>query len=223
VLQGGFHARYLPSGHLVYVHDDTLFAVPFDLKRLETFGQPVPILEQVMNDDGTAGAQFSFSQTGSFAYIPGRGSTDLFSINWLTSDGKMEPLRETPASYLDASFSPDGQSVATSVSTGMTRDIWVYSWERDTFTRLTFTDALNNFPVWTPDGKRVTYAVTSRSGLFAISWKRADGGGDAQRLIEGKFSLVACYINKWHMNLLHDIREHVHCQGTFATVFRGAL
>jgi len=35
--------------------------------------------------------------------------------------------------------------------------------------------------------------------------------------------LVARYINKWHMNLFHDIREHVHCQGTFATVFRGAL
>ncbi len=191
VLQGGFHARYLPSGHLVYVHDDTLFAVPFDLKRLETSGQPIPVLEQVRNDNGTAGAQFSFSQSGSFVYVPGRNVTNLYSLYWLTSDGKMQPLRETPAAYLAPSFSPDGKSIASSIAAGGKRDIWVYSWERDTLTRLTFTaDDLNTWPAWTPDGKRIAYAVTTERGLSNISWKRADGVGDAQRLIEGKSSLV---------------------------------
>jgi len=190
VLRGGFHARYLPSGHLVYVHDDTLFAVPFDLKRLETSGQPVPVLEQVRNSNGTAGAQFSFSQSGSFVYVPGRNVTNLFSLYWLTSDGKMQPLRETPAAYLNPSFSPDGKSIASSMAAGGKRDIWVYSWERDTLTRLTFTADLSSAPVWTPDGKRIAYAVTTERGLFNISWKRADGVGDAQRLFEGKSSLA---------------------------------
>ena len=40
VQRGGFYARYLPSGHVVYMRDGTLFAVPFDLKRLEVTGQP---------------------------------------------------------------------------------------------------------------------------------------------------------------------------------------
>ena len=31
--RGGFYARYLHSGHVVYIHEGTLFAVPFDLKR----------------------------------------------------------------------------------------------------------------------------------------------------------------------------------------------
>jgi serine/threonine protein kinase len=190
VLRGGFHARYLPSGHLVYVHDDTLFAVPFDLKRLEASGQPVPVLEQVRNSNGSAGAQFSFSQSGSFVYVPGRNATNLFSLYWLTSDGKMQPLRETPAAYLNPSFSPDGKSIASSIAAGGKRDIWVYSWERDTLTRLTFTADLSSAPVWTPDGKRIAYAVTTEGGLFNISWKRADGVGDAQRLIEGKSSLA---------------------------------
>ena len=47
VLRGGSQGRYLPSGHLVYMHDGTLFAVPFDLDRLEVTGQPVPALENV--------------------------------------------------------------------------------------------------------------------------------------------------------------------------------
>jgi eukaryotic-like serine/threonine-protein kinase len=172
------------------VHDDTLFAVPFDLKRLETSGQPVPVLEQVRNSNGTAGAQFSFSQSGSFVYVPGRNVTNLFSLYWLTSDGKMQPLRETPAAYLNPSFSPDGKSIASSIAAGGKRDIWVYSWERDTLTRLTFTADLSSAPVWTPDGKRIAYAVTTERGLFNISWKRADGVGDAQHLIEGRSSLA---------------------------------
>ena len=38
VQRGGYHGRYLPSGHLVYIHDGTLFAAPFDLDRLEVTG-----------------------------------------------------------------------------------------------------------------------------------------------------------------------------------------
>ena len=33
ILRGGSYARYLPSGHLVYVHNNTLFAVPFDSNK----------------------------------------------------------------------------------------------------------------------------------------------------------------------------------------------
>jgi len=63
VQRGGFHARYLLSGHLAYVHEGTLFAVPFDLQRLEVTGQPVPLLEGVAADPIGGGAQFSFSDT----------------------------------------------------------------------------------------------------------------------------------------------------------------
>ena len=35
VQRGGYHGRYLSSGHLVYVREATLFAAAFDLNRLE--------------------------------------------------------------------------------------------------------------------------------------------------------------------------------------------
>ena len=38
VHRGGYHGRYLSSGHLVYIHDGTLFAAPFNLERLEVTG-----------------------------------------------------------------------------------------------------------------------------------------------------------------------------------------
>ena len=38
VNRGAHHGRYLRSGHLVYVRDGTLFAQPFDVRRLRTSG-----------------------------------------------------------------------------------------------------------------------------------------------------------------------------------------
>jgi hypothetical protein len=39
VVRGGYFGRYLPTGHLVYVHQSTLFAVPFDLAGIEATGK----------------------------------------------------------------------------------------------------------------------------------------------------------------------------------------
>ena len=47
LVRGGTFGRYLPSGHLVYVNRGTLFAVPFDVDRLEVHGTPAPVLDQV--------------------------------------------------------------------------------------------------------------------------------------------------------------------------------
>ena len=38
VQRGGYFGRYVSSGHVVYLQDDTLFAVPFDVKRLAVTG-----------------------------------------------------------------------------------------------------------------------------------------------------------------------------------------
>jgi hypothetical protein len=35
VWKGGYHARYVPTGHLLYIHSGTLYGVRFDLDRLE--------------------------------------------------------------------------------------------------------------------------------------------------------------------------------------------
>ena len=45
VRRGGYFGRYLPSGHLIYFRQGTLYGVPFDLGRMETHGAPAPLLE----------------------------------------------------------------------------------------------------------------------------------------------------------------------------------
>jgi Tol biopolymer transport system component len=185
VQRGGFYARYLPSGHLVYMHEGTLFAVPFDLKRLEATGQPVPILEGVVTAPINGGAQFSFSDTGNLVYVAGRGSQNV-SIYWMDHEGKFQPLRETPGGYYNPAFSPDGKRLALEIFDGKRRDIWVYEWERDTLTRLTFGGEGNAYPAWTPDGQRIVYSSQEKEGAPNLWWARANGAADAQRLTQSK-------------------------------------
>jgi Tol biopolymer transport system component len=186
VQRGGFYGRYLPSGHLVFIHDGTLFAAPFDLNRLEVTGQPVPALRGVTSNSITGGAQFSVSATGSLVYLPGTMKGADIPVEWMNHEGTTSPLRPTPANWFDPRFSPDGRRLAMGILNG-TSDIWIYEWARDTLTRLTSDPSQNSGPVWTPDGRRIVFASDradkSTSNLY---WQRADGTGDAQRLTESK-------------------------------------
>jgi Tol biopolymer transport system component len=191
VQRGGYYAHYLASGHLVYMHEGTLFAVPFDLQRLTMTGQPAPILEGVLAAPGLAGAQFSFSETGNLVYVAGRSGGGNVSIYWMDRDGKFTPLREAPANYTNPVFSPDGKRLALQIFDGKRPDIWLYEWERDTLTRLTFAGEANAYPAWTPDGQRVTYSSQEKGGSYNLWWIRADGAGDAQRLAQSNYPQYA--------------------------------
>jgi serine/threonine protein kinase/Tol biopolymer transport system component len=183
VLHGGYFGRYVPTGHLVYMHDGTLFAVAFDLKRLQATGSPMPLLDGITANPGDASAQFSFAENGTLMYVPGRSRFQLASIYWLDSRGTFTPIRDAPGNYYMPAFSPDGKRLALAINDGSKSDIWVYDLSRDTLTRLTFRG--NNLsPIWTPDGQRITYISFERVGVGDIYWTRADGTGSPLRLTE---------------------------------------
>ena len=107
-----------PSGHLVYIRNGTLLAVPFDLKRLETSGPPVPVLEGVQETDIGAG-QFSLANNGSLVYVPGADSGDATTLVWVDRNGAAEPLKALPRAYRLPRLSPDGQQVALIIAERM--------------------------------------------------------------------------------------------------------
>jgi Tol biopolymer transport system component len=174
--RGGTFGRYLPSGHLIYVNGGTLFAVPFDVDRLEVRGTPAPVLEQVGYSSGNGLAQLDFSQTGTLIYRSGGAGDGLFTVQWLDATGKTQPLLAKPGAYQRPRLSPDGNKVAISTS-----DIWVYEWQRDTMTRLTFGPTASVNPLWSPDGRYILYQATG--GMF---WTRSDGSGKPQPLTQSK-------------------------------------
>jgi Tol biopolymer transport system component len=186
VLSGGYFPRYLAtlkgSGYLVYIHQGTLFGVPFDLDRLEVRGTPTPLLEDVTGDSNTGGGQFDYSHNGTFVYLSGKASTGTWTLVWLDRDGKTQPLLAAPGLYYHPRLSPDGKRLAFSNGT----NIGIYDWERGTRERLNFAAPATNFaPVWTPDGNYIVFESQGNSN-WSLQWIRADGAGEAQQLLENK-------------------------------------
>ena len=192
--RGGHYGRYVSSGHLVYIHDGTLFAAPFDLDRLQVVGQAVPIIDGVRSSPESGAAQFSFSDNGSVVYLPGGSATPPVSIYWIGSTGKPRLLRGD-ANYSSIRFSPDGTLLAMEILEQQ-NDIWTYAWQRDTLSRVTFEPLLDRIPVWTPDGQRIAFASPrDTKGPYNIYWQRADGTGDVQRLTESPLNHAP---QSWH-------------------------
>ena len=117
---------------------------------------------------------------------------------WMNRTGALATLRAEPAAWYNAEFSPDGRRIAVDIRDGGQTDIWVHDWSRGTLTRITSETTNEEFPVWTPDGARLVYrsfkSSTDPSGN-TISWKRADGTGDAQVLVHSAAALLP---GSWH-------------------------
>ena len=132
IVRGGYHARYLSSGHLIYIHNGTLFAAPFDPERLEITGPVGAVLEGVMSNALTGGAQFSVSNDGTLVYLPGQSNGGGTRLEWMDRMGKTTTLRATLANWFTPAFAPDGGRLAMEIREGTASgDIWVYEPARD--------------------------------------------------------------------------------------------
>ena len=189
VVRRGSFGRYVPSGHLLYVQQGALFAVPFDLGRLETTGPAVPVLEGVAHNltGASAGAaQMAVSANGTLAYLAEAAVTSRVPVSWLDRAGNVSTLRAAAAAWTNPSFSPDGRRLALEIMDS-TSSLWVFDWARDTLERLTFDARDTARPIWTPNGRRIVFAATrADSPAFNLFWMAADGTGDVQRLTESK-------------------------------------
>jgi Tol biopolymer transport system component len=196
VQRGGFHGRYVASGHLLYVHEGNVFAIRFDVNRLETVGEPVLALEGVNSNVLTGGAQFTSSTTGTLVYLPGPMTGAGNPISWLSDDGRTAPLETAPANWLSPRFSPDGTRLAMEIRDAQASDVWILDAAHNKRVRLTSDPAPDQRPVWTPDGRRIVFASTRADQLtLNLYWQRADGSGEAQRLTNSKNPQSA---SSWH-------------------------
>jgi serine/threonine-protein kinase len=179
LVQGGFSARYSPSGHLVYARGGALYAVAFNASSLEVTGAPVKVLDGVFMSANSGAAHFDISATGSLAYLAGKVEGGERTLEWVDRQGNASPLPLPPRSYLFPRVSPDGKSVAFEVE-GVNHDLYVYDPARDVTTKMT-TDGVSHSPVWTPDGKHLAFR-SWKAGTMTMWWMPSDRSGPEERL-----------------------------------------
>ena len=184
MIERGRDARYVATGHLLYVVSGTLLAVPFDEERLEVTGAPVPMVEGLETTSliGNSGAaQYSVSETGSLVYVS-HSAQKARRLVWVDRHGSEEVLSAPPRAYYFPRLSPDGTRIALDIR-DQENDIWIWDVHRETMMRFTFHPGADVNPTWTPDGQRVAFA-SARDGSQNLYWKSADGAGAVERLSE---------------------------------------
>lgn len=164
LLEDAADARYVPTGHIVFMRRGTLMAIRFDPKREAVSGQAVPLINDVIqgfcvaSSGHTCAGQFSVSDTGNLVYAAGGLVPDeKNSLVWVDMEGRAEPVTDHLAAYRSARLSPDGHTIAYSTN-GSRNQIYVYDPDRGTHTPLTI-DGVAVFPLWSPDGEQILYSI----------------------------------------------------------------
>jgi Tol biopolymer transport system component len=180
LVQGGTHPRFVAPGFLVYASAGGLQAVRFDPQRHDVSGAPIPVLEGV-EAKPSGGASFAVASNGTLIYLEGSPLDRRRSLVWLDRTGREEPLDLEARNYSSFALAPDGKQVALTVENESNdSDIWIWSLERRTLSRLTFDPGGQELPLWSPDGKRIVYTTYDQVNLV---WRPADGTGSPQRLL----------------------------------------
>jgi len=176
LVEGSPYGRFLMGGYLIYYQGGKLFAVRFDLGRLEISGAPVLLVDRVAADT-VRGAIFDVSLSGTLIYRAGNEEVGRTPF-WLNSSGAFQQLVVKSGSYVTPRLAPDGKRLAFAVEQGGEYHLWICDLSGGNMKRLTFDDSETQLlPVWTPDSEFVVF----RSGN-SLAWVRSDGSGKVQRL-----------------------------------------
>ena len=184
-LVDGTDATYAHSGHLVFGREDSLWAVPFDLDRLELTGEPSPIMLGVQVNTG-GWAQYALAGDGSLAYLSVGGLDPVQNtLVWIDRRGTVTPVFNERRAYGRPRISPDGERIAMTVSDADSIDVWIYDVRTGTGSQLTDDEKNKVNALWTPDGDRITFRYGSD-----IYWQPADASGPPELLWDGENSVT---------------------------------
>jgi serine/threonine-protein kinase len=183
--EDGTAVRYVPTGHLVFARDDTLYAVPFDIDELKVKGSALPVVEGI-HVSLMGPAQFASSENGTLVYVP--APPHKRSLVRVDRRGVVEPLGAPLRAYTSVRVSPDGNRFAVTISSKKDdADIWILDKARLALHQLTF-GGDSRGGMWTPDSKRVifTHIPDWKWPLAVPMWILADRSGEAELLAEAR-------------------------------------
>jgi serine/threonine-protein kinase len=182
ILRGGTQPRYFDTGHLVYLVDGVLQAVPFDLQTQTMTGTPVPVLQQFATIALTS--VLDVAADGTLVYARGN-NTSRVPI-WVDREGQETSIKAPAAMYQTARLSPDGRRLAYfDIASNGEYDVWILDLERGTVDKLTTDRGRDSEPIWSPDSTRIAYHSGGQPGGPGIFIRRADGVGKVERLTTG--------------------------------------
>lgn len=194
VLFEAANPHYLADGHLLVMQAGNILSLPFDLASGKVTGSPSTVRSDVFTDLFMSVSQLAVSRDGAMILVRGPVLDSTAYLVWTDETGKATQLKVAGRPFSNIALSPDGKSVAGAISYPDSYDIWVVNLADATFQRLT-EGGQNGHPIWSADGKWVTYYSTDHA--YSMMSMRPDGSetrelklpkGDAFLLLPGSYS-----------------------------------
>jgi eukaryotic-like serine/threonine-protein kinase len=194
LVTNGSDARYVSSGHLIFLRRGQLFGVPFDAERLVVAGTEMPVLDGMISQALAAGAttnvtgagQFAIASTGTLAWIPGPlPEYEDMEVVRVDVKGNVMSLDAPRRSYgSNVRIAPDGRRLALVFRTLEEHGVWLYDPSGGQLAPLQRSGEAGG-PIWTPDSTRVV-SRWLEDGRAALVVQAADGIGRPQVIEAGR-------------------------------------
>src|SRR5262249_42845680 len=151
------------AGHLLSAGEGTLFAHRFDAPRLQTVGEPVPIVPRVQLMNWQSYSSFSVSDAGILVTSPVYAPATR--LVWLDRSGRETGVVGELAPFGFHRLSPDGKKVVADIYDPVrdTSDIWIYDAASGAGTKFIFGQGHETSAVWSPDGGRIVFSSDGRA------------------------------------------------------------
>jgi eukaryotic-like serine/threonine-protein kinase len=187
IARDGHDPRYLSSGHIVFVRQGSLMALPFDLNSLQVKGSLTHILDGIASRMNIA--HYDIAADGTLVYVPGAEAPVLevpAQLEWIDREGKRERVPLPDDKYGLFQLSPDGKRLAYAVNDTEDRsDIWIYKFGEYAPLRLNLEPIHEWSPTWSPTGESLALVASDTDDYRGrLYWANPDQPRSLQLLSE---------------------------------------
>ncbi len=182
LLRSDTNAEYSTAGYLIFMRGEKILAQRFDAEARSIRGDPVTLAEQGNRILATYYSPLSVWE-GKWLIYQSAGSPNT-QLVWFDRSGRQISLVGTPGYYRWLTLSPNGAQVLLERFEPQKAgsDIWSFDLARETYDRLTSDSSSNILPLWSPEGKHISFG-SNREGDFAIWQKGGNGNDDKEALV----------------------------------------
>jgi len=155
-------AIYAAPGYVIYSRNEALLAQRFDNGRLT--GEPRPLGSDPA-DASRYNGRPPASVSANGVLVQRRRTSRNSRLAWLDREGRrIAIVPGAPAHYQAFSLSPTNDRAACTRATGTALDVWVVELASGLASRLTSNQKFPESPIWTPDGRWITFACIGEGG-----------------------------------------------------------